>query len=229
MRYAVRGAVNSIDGETCPRFSESKVNTDRFIYFQTKLFGSAPYGEELYWYKLLPSGKPSAEQRKIDIAVNTAKRVLSDMNYNPALSHILIQSGDYFDVFDVFPVVIDGRVYGLNVDVSMSIDNKIRINYDNFIVKNGLSASVAIYLLNNVTNIKNETLKRWRGVIGYANLVVDYSGNHILITYDANAVREAEGKEFLRNHFNKDYESPSLPLCVQCKLKCSKRINRIKQ
>lgn len=193
------------------------------------LFGSAPYGEVKHSYKLLANGKPSAEQRKIDVAVNTARGVLDGMKYDPMLSHILISDGRYVDVFDIFPMVIDGRIYGLNVDVSMNIDNKIRINYDTFSVKNGLSASVAIYLLNNISNIKSHALMRWRGVVGYANLIVDYNGNHVLITYDANAVRIAEGKEYLRNTFGMDYESPALPFCLQCKLTCSKRINRIKQ
>lgn len=229
MKYVVRGAAYNVEGEICPRFVEAAVENPRFVYFQTKVFGSAPYGNELYDFKLLRSGKPSAEQRKVDIASDTAKFILSQMMYDSNLSHINISTGTYEDVFDIFPVVIDGRIYGLNVDISSNINNRVNIRYDNFTVKNGLSASVAIHILNNINNIKSETLSRWRGIIGYANLIVDYHGNHLLITYDANKVRDAEGKEYLRNIYTKEYENPLLPLCVQCKLNCEKRLNRLMQ
>lgn len=214
---------NKIGDLNCRTYIDDYEDSVRQDYFLTRLFGSTPTGEVVDVYKLTKSGKPTAEQKHIDYAAETAKRYVTGVDY------VWLEvegAGDYFHSFpEIFEA--DGKRYiaGVNFEVCSSIKNRIRKSYGNYYINIQNQANVAVYILNNYVNTMPESLEKFRGNIFYVHRLVDYAGNIENIVYSPGKVRFEEAKELIRLYENAKEFTPNFSQCLSCRIKCEKMNN----
>ncbi|MDN5291424.1 MAG: hypothetical protein PWQ06_1663 [Anaerophaga sp.] len=214
---------NKIDELNCKSYIDDYDDELRQNYFLTKLFGATPEGEIVETFKLTKTGKPTAEQKKIDAAAEEARKRIAGVNY------VWLETEGAGNYFHSFPEVVNanGRrfVCGVNFEVCSSISNRIKKSYGNYYVSIQNQANVAVYILNNYTNDMPKNLEKFRGNIYYVHRLVDYHGHIEDIIYAPSKVRFSEAKELIRLYKESKEYSPNFNQCLSCRIRCDKMIN----
>lgn len=213
---------NRIEDVNCRSFLD--YNDDkRQAFFLTKLFGSTPNGEVVDSFKLLKSGKPSTEQRRIEAVAESMRSGLDGVHY------VWFEHNGFGDYFHVFPYVFvdNGRtvVGGMNVEVCSSIRNRMRKSYGSYYVNIERQLNLGVFLLNNYTNKMPNGIDEYKGSYFYIHRLIDYEGNVENIVYAPNDVRFSEAKELIRLYNEAEPFTPNFGQCLVCKIRCEKMIN----